>query len=236
MARKIKIDNAILKRQAYQKGKRQVGKRKQRKYILIVCEGEKTEPHYFEAIKNRFPQNALETYNIDIEGTGTNTLKVVEIADKLRKSAKKEFNRNYDEIWAVFDKDSFRSERFNNAIFKAKEKKIHCAWSNEAFELWYILHFQYRNTAMSRQDYKKCLETEISKKISEQTKKDTQFKYKKNSKEMYHILKTYGNEEQAIEWAKELKKHYEDTNYSNHNPCTTVYALIERLNEIMEQE
>ena len=148
---------------------------------------------------------------------------------------KKQFNRIYDEVWAVFDRDSFPSERFNNAIFKAKKKHINCAWSNEAFELWYILHFQYRHTSMSRQDYKKCLEVEISKKISEQTKIETEFKYKKNSKEMYSILKNYGNEKQAIKWAKKLERHYQDTNYSNHNPCTRVYDLIERLNELMAQ-
>jgi len=36
MARKIKIDNAILKRRAYKSGKKEIGKKKQREYILIV--------------------------------------------------------------------------------------------------------------------------------------------------------------------------------------------------------
>ena len=47
MARKIKIDNAVLKHRQYQK-------RTHKKVditcsILIVCEGEKTEPNYFKA-------------------------------------------------------------------------------------------------------------------------------------------------------------------------------------------
>ena len=62
MARKIKIDNDILKRRAYKSGKKEVGKKKQREYILIVCEGIKTEPNYFEAIKGTFPKRTLETY------------------------------------------------------------------------------------------------------------------------------------------------------------------------------
>lgn len=70
MARKIKIDNAILKRRAYKSGKRKVGKIPPKEYILIVCEGTKTEPNYFEAIKKTFPKKLLETYDIDIEGTG----------------------------------------------------------------------------------------------------------------------------------------------------------------------
>ena len=45
MARKIKIDNAILKRRQHSAPKRKV--RVINCNILIVCEGEKTEPNYF---------------------------------------------------------------------------------------------------------------------------------------------------------------------------------------------
>lgn len=48
MARKIKIDNAELKRFARTQQKRQMGNRPNRQYFLIVCEGAKTEPNYFE--------------------------------------------------------------------------------------------------------------------------------------------------------------------------------------------
>ena len=234
MARKIKIDNAILKRRAYKCGKKEVGKKRQREYILIVCEGIKTEPNYFEAIKGTFPKKTLDTYSIEVEGTGTSTLKIIEIAIGLRKQAKKLNNRIYDSVWAVFDRDSFPIVDFNNSIFKAQSSKINCAWSNEAFELWYILHFQYRNTSMNREDYKKCIETEINRSILKKTGKVSSFKYKKNSKKMYKLLKEYGNEEQAIKWAKNLEGLFTDTNYSSHNPCTRVYELIEKLNDIRE--
>jgi len=234
MARKIKIDNAILKRRAYRSGKKEIGKKKQREYILIVCEGTKTEPNYFEAIKETFPKKILETYRIDVEGTGTSTLKIVEIAIGLRKQAKKLHNRIYDYVWVVFDRDSFPVVDFNNSIFKAQSSNIDCAWSNEAFELWYVLHFQYRNTPMAREDYKKGIETEMNKNILKKTGKVSSFIYKKNSKEMYNLLKEFGNEEQAIKWAKKLEVQFTDTNYSSHNPCTRVYKLIEQLNEIRE--
>ena len=51
MAGKIKIDNAELKRFAREEHKRKVGTREIRQYFLIVCEGAKTEPNYFESIK-----------------------------------------------------------------------------------------------------------------------------------------------------------------------------------------
>ncbi len=236
MARKIKIDNAILKRRAYKSGKREVGKKRQREYILIVCEGTKTELNYFEAIKETFPKKILETFSIEVEGTGTSTLKIIEIAIQLRKKAKELQNRVYDHVWAVFDRDSFPIVDFNNSIFKAQSSNINCAWSNEAFELWYILHFQYRNTPMSREDYKKCIEAEMNKSMSKKSGKASSFKYEKNSKKMYKLLKEYGNEAQAIKWAKNLEARFTNTNYAAHNPCTRVYKLIEKLNGIRDRD
>jgi len=147
VARVQKIDNADLKRFARSNTNR---KSKQiQVFFLIVCEGEKTEPNYFKKFKGKFGNVIFE---IDCQGKGYNTLRVVEEAIKIRDK-----NPKYNRVWAVFDKDSFPDKDFNSAIQKAKDNNICCAWSNEAFELWYLLHFQYRNTPMSREDYKKSI-------------------------------------------------------------------------------
>ncbi len=70
MARKIKIDNAILKRRQRIDRKRKMGIKSKRLFYLIVCEGEKTEPNYFESLKEALPKGVLEMTNIDIDGTG----------------------------------------------------------------------------------------------------------------------------------------------------------------------
>jgi len=235
MARKIKIDNSILKRRAYKSGKRKIGKRKVREYILIVCEGTKTEPNYFKSIKSTFPNNTVETYDINIKGTGSSTLKIVDIAISLRNQSSAEYNKDFDEVWVVFDKDDFPESDFNNSIHKANSNGIKLAWSNEAFELWYILHFQYRNTGMSRDEYKKVLESEIRKSIGEKTGIKSEFKYLKNSSGMYRILKEFGDENQAIAWAKQLDATYSDEKFATHNPCTLVYKLIEKLNSCLKE-
>lgn len=85
---------------------------------------------------------------------------------------------------------------------------------------------------MSRKDYKDCIEKELSQKMSDKTGKKIDFKYKKNSAEMYQLLQEFGDEEQAIRWAKKLEQDFTDTNFASHNPCTKVYLLIERLNDI----
>lgn len=85
---------------------------------------------------------------------------------------------------------------------------------------------------MSREDYKGCIERELSARMALKKGKKVNFKYKKNSLEMYELLQEYGDEAQAIKWAKQLDDNFQDTNFASHNPCTKVYQLIEKLNDI----
>lgn len=213
MARVQKIDNVDLKRFGRSSVKRRL--REIKVFFLIVCEGEKTEPNYFKKFKGKFGNVIFE---IDCEGKGYNTLRVVEEAIKIRDKNPNKYNR----VWAVFDKDSFPDSDFNSAIQKAKSNNIGCAWSNEAFELWYLLHFQYRNTSMSRENYKRALENEINKKTSD-------FVYAKNSTEMYDVLQKYGNQIYAIKNAEKLSEQYDNLNFASHNPRTQVHELVRQL-------
>lgn len=218
MARTIKIDNALQKRFA-----KQVRRNKPRElvtYFLIVCEGEKTEPNYFKS----FPKKIGKIiYDIEFEGGGISTLKVVEKAIELRNKSK----QKYDRVWAVFDRDSFEETSFNSAILKARANNIRCAWSNEAFELWYLLHFHNRVTAMKRTEYKRAIEEAVNGKIGKNKHK---FEYKKNSPDMYALLNKIGNQELAIKWAKELANSISGEQFANYNPQTMVFKLVEELN------
>jgi hypothetical protein len=219
MARVSKLDNSVKKRFARQEKGRTIGFREKRVYFLIICEGEKTEPNYFEGLKKDLSVGTLVVADMTIKGTGKNTESLVDFTLKFRKKSSQKFDR----IWAVFDRDSFTEEQFNNAIIRAEANKINCAWSNEAFELWFLLHFQFVNHGMPRQDYQSFLEREI-KKVSK-----TEYTYKKNDINTYFILKEYGDQKQAIAWAKNLKALFTDGKYADHNPCTLVHLLIDEL-------
>jgi len=225
MAKKLQLDSAL------RKGKfakiehiSKEGTRELRAYFLIVCEGAKTEPNYFKS----FPKMAGSlVFDLTFDGGGISTTKVLEKAIEIRNKSSQKFDR----IWIVFDKDSFDAGKFNKAIIDAKSKNISCAWSNEAFELWYLLHFVNRTTAMGREDYEKALEREVNKQIAAKTgSKSTSYKYKKNDKSMYQTLKTYGSETNAIKWAKALRTANVGEQYAKYNPCTMVYELVEELN------
>lgn len=115
--------------------------KEQKQKILIVCEGENTEPSYFNQFK-------LTKADIKAIGQGYNTISLV---NKAIEFAQKE---KYDRVWCVFDKDDFKENDFNNAIWKAKGKKFGIAYSNQAFEYWLLLHFEdHQGGAMSRKDY-----------------------------------------------------------------------------------
>ena len=154
-------------------------------------------------------------------------MKVVNTAIELAKKA--EFlSQPFDSVWAVFDKDNFAD--FNAAIEKAENNNINVAWSNEAFELWYLYHFHNRTTRMSRNDYKKAISDAVN--ATGKWPKKQPYEYKKEDENNYNIMNTYGNIRNAIKWAKQQHQTFADKNYANQNPCTTVYKLaLQLLNE-----
>ena len=122
----------------------------------------------------------------------------------------------YDQVWCVFDRDDFGGT-FNEAIEKAKKKGFRVAYSNEAFELWYLLHFIYFDTAIGRVDYIRKLNEHLDK------------EYSKNSEVMFDILLT--KMEQAIRNASTLIESYSTRNPNRNNPSTTVHELVIELNK-----
>ncbi|GCL45875.1 RloB family protein [Microcystis aeruginosa] len=198
--------------------RRQIKTRETRKKFLIVCEGEKTEVNYFKAF------DVPKKIEVTVRGEGKNSLslvnKAIQIIDNLKK------DDSFDQIWCVFDKDNCSKEQFNQAEGLAKQKNIKIAYSNEAFEIWFILHFQYLDIATSRSEYLTILTNQM-KKYGLLNKKE---KYKKNREDMYEKLKPYQrtaitNAAKLIQDRDEAKKHPFDA-----NPSTTVQELVQELN------
>jgi hypothetical protein len=226
MAKKAQISKEIKQSHSRSESPRNIDIRNKQKYFLIVCEGEKTEPNYFESLKNALPKGVLAVCAFKIEGTGFNTESLVNKAVELKVTWENEINRKVDKLWIVFDRDSFKSEAFNNAIQICLNNApiVEAAWTNEAFELWYLLHFHFYNTGISRKQYQKLIEDNFKK----QGLKN--YKYKKNSPDMFALLNDYGSREDAIKHATNLEQLYEEkADFANHNPRTTVHKLVKEL-------
>lgn len=199
-------------------GRRQ-GTRDQIVKFLIVCEGEKTEPNYFRAFTERWS----EVKEIKVAGCGCSTCQLIIEAKKLREKLERERMVPFDRVWLVFDKDEFKD--FNKAIAKAKKEGMNCAWSNQAFELWYVLHFQYLVTGVDRKQYIEMIEDKVRK-----ASKNKKFEYKKNDVGFYQILQEHGDEDFAFKNAEKLRnRHKGKSNYATHNPRTEVDLLVDEL-------
>lgn len=186
--------------------RRKVNIREIRQRFLIVCEGEETEPNYFQSF--RTAKLVIEAKGI---GKSPNAVikKTLELKDK----------DDYDQCWCVFDRDSWTEEEFTQAIKSAEAEGLQVAYSNQAFELWYILHFEFLTNGLPRSDYQQKLTKLLG------------HDYKKNSQRMYDEL--IQKQPTAIKNATKLLKEYDPSNPANDNPSTTVHLLVQELNRFI---
>lgn len=208
------------------KFERKHNQRKQYNFIYIFTEGKKTEPIYFGFRKKEIESEIRrKNIKVEIKGKGSNTISLVDFA--LDFIIKEEIDLKTDECWVVFDKDDFDKD-FDNAINKAIGNNLKVAYSNEAFELWFLLHFIFINSTIARKDYNKKI-TENFRKLTGNKK----YKYDKVESVQLLIEKIKNKESEAIKNAKKLLKQYGDENsFLKKNPSTTVHLLVEKLNKL----
>jgi len=115
--------------------KRTRGFRTPSKVLVLVCEGKKTEPIYFNALRTKLRISSLNILLIPGQGA---PISIVERAIEEKKCISKG-----DEVWCVFDVERIGyNPTFSEAVSKARRAKLHLAISNPAFEYWFLLHFE----------------------------------------------------------------------------------------------
>ena len=194
------------------------------KTIAIVCEGQ-TEKVYFES----FPVLGLKVKAINLEGQSK--LKLVELTHDLILTSNDEF----DEIWCVYDMDvkqgTTEYSDFDNSISKAQSLGYKVAYSNDSFELWFYLHYNYTDTQNSRTYYYE----ELSKRF--------EINYEKEGKKFSFCLQLYkflmddpySSQREAIVRAEKLFTARKHLPFHQQNPVTTVYQLVQELNKNVRQ-
>lgn len=190
------------------------------KTILIVGEGQ-TEKLYFES----FPVLTLTVEAIGLGGQSK--LKLIEATESIIENS----DKDYDEIWCVFDMDVKRGEiefaDFDNAIKSGKSKGYNIAYSNDAFELWFFLHYYYTDQANHRKFYYKAL-GQLWECNYEKIGKSYEF-----CLDLYSRLSNDKNasQKEAIDRAEKLFNEQSQLEYHKQNPVTKVYELVNFLSE-----
>lgn len=191
---------------------RRQGIRSVKQSFLIVCEGECTEPDYFKAFR-------MTAATVKAVGQAMNTISLVNKAISIREAEKKK-RRVYDQCWVVFDKDDFPASDFNQAILLAQRNGFRVAYSNQAFEYWFLLHFNLYQGPLHRNCYANMLT------------KLTGIPYSKNEgfgATMYNRLVRL--QPQAIRNAATVLANVSQGNPAMEESSTTVHYLVAELNK-----
>jgi RloB-like protein len=126
---------------------------------IVVCEGEKTERGYFEAIRQSMRLPTLRLKVIFPEGTDPLTI-VTSAVEEKRVQLRERAWFPGDVAWAVFDGDEHRlsiPDRWQKALQLARANQVKVAVSNPNFELWYLLHYQNHTADINRANILKLL-------------------------------------------------------------------------------
>jgi len=189
-----------------------------RRRVLILCEDAKSARLYFEGFQ--LDRRRVEVLPI---GTGMNTDSLVQNAIARKEEAARR-GEPFNEIWCVFDRDSFPPQNFNRAFQLADSHDISVAWANEAFEIWYLLHFNHHDTGLSRTVYGARLSAFLG------------CQYDKADDQIYARLES--RQPMALKQARRLEKHWVEMGGrwtpENANPSTNVHKLVEFLNQFKE--
>jgi hypothetical protein len=193
---------------------RRQGVREIKQSFLIVCEGEKTEPDYFKAFR-------MTAATVKAVGQAMNTMTLVSKAISIRDADQKR-KKIYDQCWVVFDKDDFPARDFNQAIQFAEKNGFRVAYSNQAFEYWFLLHYNLYTGAIHRSKYKDMIT------------KLTGMPYSKSDgygAVMYNLL--LSRQQQAINNAETVLAEISHGNPAEEESSTTVQSLVVELNKYL---
>lgn len=184
-------------------------------YYLIVTDTEETEKNYFEGLRDRIPAELKDRLVIKVEKA--KTVKLVKRAMELNDA-----ETQYRIPWIVFDRD--RVKDFDEIIKTAEENNLNVGWSNPCFEIWMYAYFG--EMPAIRESYTCC------DRFAEKFEKITGQKYQKKDRDIYQKLVQHGDEEKAIQIAKQCyKKCIEDGKEkpSEMWPASMVQGLVEEI-------
>lgn len=178
--------------------------------VLIVCEGEKTEPEYFTGLKQAY---RLSSANIRISpAEGSDPVSIVKYA--------LESGHEFDRVFCVFDRDGHQNyqqalDRVANSPLGRKGKLI-AITSIPCFEIWVLLHFGYTTASFVVSGGRSACDNVI------RAIREHMPEYEKALAGLYERLQPRADH--AVTNGNRLARHNRDTR--SENPATRVHELV----------
>jgi hypothetical protein len=219
--------------------------------FIIFCEDQNDEPYYFRSfeVENKIKINCipnqkkakLNLINTLVYCKNAGLVDFVDHAYKIKEGIT-------ENIWCVYDRDLEQTDfskikdsddiNFTTSIQTATQAGLKVAWSNDAFELWILLHFEIvPNNYKIHRDYIYGRLTEILKTSPAINKEYSAliianaFNYKMHLKKRFAFLKFVlpilkEKIAEATKNAKILESAFDHSvPYHECNPCTKIHHL-----------
>ncbi|MDA8260387.1 MAG: RloB family protein [Betaproteobacteria bacterium] len=194
--------------------------------ILIVCEGQKTEPYYFEEFRRRYQLHSSRV-RIAPGDKGSSPDCVVAYAEELFQEDTKLGPDHYDQVFCVIDRDKHAT--YHAALkriddLQEENKPFVAITSVPCFEYWLLLHFT--NT---RQSFHATGKKSICDSVIRELRKQVGFSgYGKGEKGIFDQL--HDKTHTAIKYAQQAEMDAKKT--GEDNPSTRVHHLILQLQKL----
>ena len=180
--------------------------------VLIVCEGAKTEPFYFEGLRRAW---RLSSANIHVRSAGASDPPnlVAHALASLREGG-------YDRAFCVFDRDSHAGfhqaqERIAQSP-EGQDGRLRAVVSWPCFEVWILLHFVMTTGAFVAGGGRSACE-QVIRQIARHLPG-----YAKGARDVFDALAD--RLEAALTHAERLEAHNLET--GTENPATAVHTLV----------
>ncbi len=192
--------------------------------LLIVCEGSKTEPNYFQALIDDLK---LNTANVEVDGkSGSSPVSVVKYAQtRFEKDRKDNGTDNcFDQVYCVIDKDEHPTYQEALELIRSGKFKdlFHAITSVPCFEYWLLLHFRFTTSPLVRKGERSpgdCTKAELKQHLPD---------YEKGDKETYKTVKDKTN----TDIINAQKANLAATQTETDNPTTLVHTLVDFLRNL----
>ncbi len=193
---------------------------------LVVCEGTRTEPIYFEDMRDSLAPEFRDRVHVVVKGTGLHTRDLLDYAV----SECSRSRNGYDHVWVAYDKDEFPADEFDEVARECSrihlgDATFHAMWSNPCFEVWLLLHFGYTTSEMFA---RRCID-----RVGEECRRRLGVDYEKNRSIYAQIAPMMGG---ACEGSRRLIAWHEGQGKgspSAMNPGTAVHEIVESLRQYL---
>lgn len=185
--------------------------------IYLYFNSLQTEYNYFSKFKEKLDKSKFIELSLQLNKPSKGGISPKELLDyTLEKNLSEDIKK-----WIIFDKDEYS---INDVCNVAENNDIEVGFSNPCFELWFLNHFKYTTAFLNQRGCQKELENIL--------RKECNVKYKKNI-DMYDLL--YHRINEGIKNSRNQYREKLDLSKDKMNPTTSIYKLVERLNEALQK-